>query len=146
MQYNLAGWTGQQVGGADAVTADGSFKDHFDKPTIICIRKSPGPINETTSLWIDGKEMPLSETSSSRRPNVRPGNILIGGRFLASDMVVGEIILYDRALTDGMADGVGSYLAEKFKLDTTYLAGEKAFMPNKLNGLCVWFKEPYGIE
>ncbi len=126
--------------GADAVTADGSFKDHFDKPTIICIRKRPGPINETTSLWIDGKEMPLSETSSSRRPNVQPGAISIGGSLFTADMVVGEVIVYDRALTDGVADGVGSYLAEKFRLHTTYSGGDKAVMPDQVNGLCGWFK------
>jgi len=126
--------------GADAVTADGSFNDYFDRPAVICIRKRPGLIYETTSIWVNGKGMPLAETSSSRTPNVQPGDILIGGRFFGSDMTVGEVILYNRALTDGMGDRVGSYLAKKYKLHTAYSGGDKAIMPNQVNGLCAWFK------
>ena len=128
------------------VSSSGSFNDYFDKPVVICIRKSPGATNETTSIWVDGKEMPLAETSSSRRPNVKPTDIRIGGGLFTSDMVVGEVIVYDRALPDRQANVVGSYLTEKFRLDTAYSAGDKSFMPDKLPGLCAWFKEPYGIE
>ena len=126
--------------GEDAVTADGSFNSYFDKPVVICIRKRPGAINETTSIWVDGKGMPLTEASSSRKPGITVSDVRIGGVFFNSDMVVGEIILYNRALPDGQVDEVGSYLTEKFKLHTSYSGGDKAFMPEKLSGLCAWFK------
>jgi hypothetical protein len=132
--------------GKDAVSADGSFNDYFDRPVVICIRKRPGAIDKTTNIWVDGKGMPLAETSSSRTPDVAASGVRIGGEFFSSEMIVGEVILYNRALPDKLADLVGSYLAEKFRLDTAYSGGEKAFMPNKLSGLCAWFKEPYGIE
>ncbi len=122
--------------GEDAVTAAGSFKDYFDRPVVICIRKRPGPINKTTSIWLDGKEIPLTEKSSSRTPEIRKTGVRIGG----TDMIVGEVILYNRALPDAVADGVGSYLAEKFRLHTAYSGGDKAVMPDKLSGLCAWFK------
>ncbi len=126
--------------GEDAMTADGSFKDYFDRPVVICIRKRPGPINKTTSIWLDGKGMGLAENSSSRTPEIRKTDVRMGGTYFRSDMIVGEVILYNRALPDAVADGVGSYLAEKFRLHTAYSGGDKAFIPDKLSGLCAWFK------
>jgi len=37
-------------------------------------------------------------------------------------------------------DEVGSYLTEKFKLHTSYSGEGKAVTPDKLKGLCAWFK------
>ena len=53
-------------------------------------------------------------------------------------MTVGEVILYDLALTDARTHAVGSYLADKFRI--SYANVEMSQVPNELDGLCAWFK------
>ena len=122
------------------MTENGSFRKHFDKPVILCVRKRPGPIHETTDIWINGDAKPLAEGSSSRVPNIVSGSVAMGGPWFNGEMTVGEVILFDLALTDAQTHAVGSYLTKKFRLPTAYSGGDGAVVPDQVNGLCAWFK------
>lgn len=126
--------------GEDALTPDGSFNAHFDQPILICIRKKPGPINTTTSIWLNGKELPVSKKSSSRAPGIKETSVRMGGAFFTSEMIVGEVLLYNRALPEDEINLIGVYLADKFKLQTTYSPTDSPANPERLKGLCAWFK------
>ncbi len=124
----------------DALTPDGSFDGHFDRPVLICIRKTPGSINQTTSIWLNGNELPVTEKSSSRTPDIKNTPLRIGGEFFTSEMTVGEVLLYNRALTDNQIGMIGSYLTDKFNLQTGYSSTDRSDSPERIKGLCAWFQ------
>ena len=130
----------------DALTPEGSFNTHFDRPALICVQRRPGPINRTTSIWLDGKELPVAEKSSSRTPDIKKTPFRIGGAFLSSGMIVGEVLLYDRALPENQINSIGSYLADKFSLQTAYSSTDRPVNPDRLEGLCAWFKPTVSPE
>ncbi|MBI2843258.1 MAG: hypothetical protein HYX78_07635 [Armatimonadetes bacterium] len=128
--------------GGSAMTNANTFKGHWGKPTIICVRKKPGPISDTTSIAIDGVDRPLASNSSSATPNMLPMPPFLGAHapFRTPYMIVGEVVLYNRALTDDETNGIGCYLARKYGLDTAYRDSVKSISPDRLDGLDSWFK------
>ncbi|MBI2842882.1 MAG: hypothetical protein HYX78_05735 [Armatimonadetes bacterium] len=126
------------------MTLDGAFKDYYYKPVIICVRKTPGPINSTTSIWINGEKQQLSLDGSSAVPDIAANAVFLGGgasgRGLTPSMVAGQTIIYTRGLMDVEQEAVGSYLANTYGLKTAYSQRESATTPDKISGLFSWFR------
>ncbi|MBI2844025.1 MAG: hypothetical protein HYX78_11555 [Armatimonadetes bacterium] len=126
--------------GASAMTAEGSFREHYAKPALICVRKRPGPINSTTEIYVNGVNQPISPASSSATPKIVVGDVQIGaGMCTSPSMVASEIAVYSRALGDDEASEVGCYLTRKYGLTTSYTssAGKS---PDAIDGLHSWFR------
>jgi len=112
--------------GHDAVLAPGSFQPHFGKPVIVTIIKTPGPIKDTTRFYVNGRLAgPLDGHPVTGRDTVpeiqhRSDVGVVLGKALswcgAFQGDVGEVLLYNRALTDADRLGVETYLGEKFGL------------------------------
>jgi hypothetical protein len=110
----------------DAISAPGSFQPHFGKPVIVTIVKTPGPIKDTTRFYINGKLAgPLAGqpvTGRDTAPDIQHRSDI--GVFLGKALSwcgafqgdVGEVLLYNRALTNTDRLGVETYLGEKFGL------------------------------
>ncbi|MBI2841990.1 MAG: hypothetical protein HYX78_01170 [Armatimonadetes bacterium] len=128
--------------GCGAVTADGSFRKHYGKPAIICVRRIPGPINRTTDIWIDGEKQQLSQSSSSSIPNISHSGPALAdyAAFYSPNMVVGDVLIYNRALSDSETQAVGSHLEKKYNLATAYVEPSTPATPNGIDGLFCWFK------
>lgn len=112
--------------GHDAILAPGSYQPLFGKPVIVTIVKKPGPIRETTRFYINGKlagptnDKPLTGRDTvpdiQHRPDVGVflGKVLSWCGSIQGD--VGEVLLYNAALSDADRLGVETYLGEKFGL------------------------------
>lgn len=107
---------------ADISTENGCFKDSYDKPTIICIRKASGELKKTTFIYINGVEQLL--TGPDIVPDIQETPIYVGGNsdagFITPDMDVFEVLVYDNALGDKELNVIGSYLGNKYGLTTNY--------------------------
>ena len=55
-------------------------------------------------------------------------------------MTVGEVLLYNRALTDNQIGMIGSYLTDKLNLQTGYSSTDRSDSPERIKGLCAWFQ------
>ena len=139
-------WATSGDGSANALTAPGSFKDCYGKPVVICVRKRPGPINETTTICVNGAALPLIGTSSSATPDIEATQIRLGGNafwgqvFLTPRMVAGEVVTYDEALPDEQMGAVGLHLAKKYGLSTSYPASLTPLAPDEAADVNAWFK------
>lgn len=110
----------------DAVLAPGSYQPHFGKPVIVTVVKRPGPMRETARFYINGKlagptaDKPL--TGRDTVPDIQHRSDI--GVFLGKALSwcgaiqgdVGEVLLYNAALSEADRRGIESYLGEKFGL------------------------------
>ncbi|MBS0261496.1 MAG: DUF1549 domain-containing protein [Planctomycetes bacterium] len=112
--------------GHDAILAPGSFQPYFSKPVIVTITKTPGPIKDTTRFYLNGKLAgPLPEhpvTGRDTIPDIQHRadvGVFLGkalGFCGAIQGDIGEVLLYNTALSDADRLGVEMYLGEKFGL------------------------------
>ena len=112
--------------GHDAVLAPASFLPLFGKPVILTFVKQPGPIKDTTRFYINGKLAgPLKDRPVTGRdgvPDIQHRADI--GVFLGKALAwcgavqgdIGEVLLYNTALSDADRAGVEAYLGEKFGL------------------------------
>ena len=108
----------------DAILAPGSYHTLFGKPVILSIVKKPGPINQTTRFYINGKLAgPLEGQPLGGRdtiPDIQHRSDI--GVFLGKALEwcgafqgdVGEVLLFNTALDNSDRSGVETYLGEKF--------------------------------
>ena len=108
----------------DASLGPGSFQPLYDKPVILTFVKTPGPMKETTRFYINGqlagqtKDQPVVGTSAV--PDIQHRSDV--GTFLGKALSwcghfegdIGEILVYNSALSDVERLGVEIYLGEKF--------------------------------
>ncbi len=131
----------------DASLGSGSFKPHYGKPILLTITKQPGPMRSTTRLSINGEAAlrPNGEPLEGRDgvPNIQHrtdigvylGKALNWAGSIQGDL--GEVLVYNQALTDSQRLNVECHLADKFGLlfkplqDTTpravFTAEEKSY-------------------
>lgn len=112
--------------GHDAVLAPGSYQPLFGKPVILSIVKRPGPMKDTTRFYINGKLAgPIDDRPLTGRDTVpdiqhRTDVGVFMGKALswcgAFQGDVGELLLYNSALSDADRLGIEIYLGEKFGL------------------------------
>lgn len=122
-QYSLdfaGGW------GHDAMLGPGSFQPLFGKPVLLTFVKQPGPIKDTTRFYINGKlAAPFDGQSLIARdgiPDIQHRTDI--GVFLGKALSwcgpfqgdIGEVVLYNTALSDADRLGVEMYLGEKYGL------------------------------
>ena len=110
----------------DASLGKGSFKPHYGKSILLTIIKQPGPMRSTTRIFINGVAatrpdgMPLEGRDGvpgiQHRPDIGAylGKALDWCGSIQGD--VGEVIIYNTALSDQQRSGIESHLAEKFGL------------------------------
>ena len=110
----------------DVSLGHGSFKPYYGKPVLLTIIKSPGPIRSTTRLFLNGVPItrPNGEPLEGRdgipdiqhRPDIGVylGKALDWCGSIKGDL--GEVVVYNSALTNIQRRGVEEYLAEKFGL------------------------------
>ncbi|HEX4143387.1 MAG TPA: c-type cytochrome domain-containing protein [Pirellulales bacterium] len=107
----------------DASLGPGSFKPYFGQLVLLTIAKQPGPMRSTTRIFINGDAVqrpsgePLEGTDAV--PNIQHradigvflGKALNWAGSIQGDL--GEVLVYNRALTDAERVNVESHLAEK---------------------------------
>ncbi|MFM2095359.1 MAG: hypothetical protein RIS70_2483 [Planctomycetota bacterium] len=123
--------------GHDAILAPGSFQPLFGKPVIVTIVKQPGPMRETTRFYLNGKLAgPLNNQPLIGRDTVpdikhrKDVGVFLGkalGFCGAIQGDIGEVLLYDTALSDADRAGIETYLGEKFGL---WINAENTLAPN----------------
>ncbi len=109
----------------DATLGPGSFQSLYDRPVLLSFVKMPGPMKNTTRIFIDGvpsAESPIKRPVQGRDtvPDIRHrddiglymGKALAWSGHIRGD--VSEAIIYNRALSDSERKGVQSHLAERF--------------------------------
>ena len=110
----------------DASLGSSSFKPHYGKTVLLTVTKQPGPMRLTTRLFLNGEAAvrPNSEPLEGRDtiPDIQHrtdigaylGKALSWAGSIQGD--VGEVLVYNRALTDHERLGVEAHLSEKFGL------------------------------
>ncbi|MFO0870273.1 MAG: DUF1549 domain-containing protein [Pirellulales bacterium] len=110
--------------GHDAILAPGSFQPCFGQPVIVTVVKQPGPIRTTTRFYLNGRlagptpDRPL--TGRDTVPDIQHRQDV--GVFLGKALGfcgaiqgdLGEVLLYNVALSDTDRLGIELYLGEKF--------------------------------
>ncbi len=108
----------------DASLGSGSFKPLYGKSIILSVTKRPGPIHSTTRFFINGElankstDAPLEGRDTvpdiQHRTDIGAymGKALSWAGTFRGD--VGEVIVYNKALTDPDRAAVEGHLAEKF--------------------------------
>lgn len=112
--------------GHDAILAQNSYKPLYDKTSIITIVKTPGPINQTTRFYINGKLAgPLPGNTLEGRDTIpdiqhrEDVGVFLGKALGWSGAIqgdVGEVLLYNSALPDAQRLAVEAYLGQKYGL------------------------------
>lgn len=100
----------------DANTPYGSFNGLLGQPVTVTYTRSPGPLNLTTQIIINGINQPISGSSES--PNIANTPFYVGptyAQYGASSPVmdVAEILMYNRALSLQEVEIVEAYLKNK---------------------------------
>lgn len=85
----------------------------------ICIKKSAGAENTTTTIYKDGTAGSNNGSSDTATPNLTDAPVALGT--LGADIVnsnydgdIAEVIIYDTALSDGNRNSVEGYLRTKY--------------------------------
>ena len=114
--------------GHDATLGPGSFQTLFNQPVILTVVKTPGPMQNSTRFHINGRLLPQHRTPSgvpapdNSIPDVRHRSDI--GMFLGNALSwcggiqgdIGEVVVYNSALSDTDRLAVESYLGEKYGL------------------------------
>ena len=114
--------------GHDATLGPGSFQTLFNQPIILTVVKTPGPMQNSTRFHINGRLLPQHRTPSgvpapgNSIPDVRHRSDI--GMFLGNALSwcggiqgdIGEVVVYNSALSDTDRLAVESYLGEKYGL------------------------------
>jgi cytochrome c553 len=111
----------------DATLGPGSFQQLYERPLLLTITKTPGPMCETTRFFINGLpagEPPLRRQVQGSRgiPDIRHRSDI--GLYLGKALdwsgsfrgEVAEAIVYNKALTDSERGALEAYLADRYSL------------------------------
>lgn len=103
----------------DASLGNGSFKSHYGKSLILTVTKKPGPMRTMTRFYLNGEEAVPTEGRETL-PDIQHRSDI--GAYLgkatnwAGSILgdVGEVLLYNKALSEDERLAVECHLAEKF--------------------------------
>ena len=128
----------------DASLGSGSFKPLYGKTIILTVTKRPGPMRSTTQLFINGEAAvrPSGDPLEGRDtvPDIQHRSDI--GAYLGKAVSwagsiqgdVGEVLVYNKSLSDAERLGVEGHLAEKFGLTLRPLnniAARSTFSPEE---------------
>ena len=123
-EFEPSGWLDIAGGhGHDYTTmAKGPWEDF----NLISARHTtPGPTHATTMVAVNGKG--VDATGASITLNIDDSPAYVGfwpfsGGVRGINGMIAEIIVYNRALTDGEENAIGYYLTRKYGIATAYVA------------------------
>ena len=109
----------------DASLGNGSFKPFYGKTIILTVTKQPGPMRTTTRLFINGEAAHKTDGSLDGRDTVPEiqhrsdigvylGKVVSWAGSIRGDL--GEVIVYNKSLSNAERLAVEATLAEKFGL------------------------------
>ncbi len=110
----------------DASLGSGSFKSLYGKSIILSVTKRPGPICSTTRFFVNGELANKSADAPLEGRNTVPdiqhrvdigaymGKATTWAGSIRGD--VGEVVVFNKALTDAERQAVEGHLAEKFAI------------------------------
>ncbi len=109
----------------DASLGKSSFKPYFGKPILLTIVKQPGPLRTKSRLFINGVAVTAANGELEGRdelPDIQHRTDI--GAFLGKALEwcgsiqgdLGEVVVYNTALTERQRSAVEGHLAEKFGL------------------------------
>lgn len=110
----------------DASAGPGSFKPLFQQPLILTITKRPGPMRQTSKIFVNGEAFGKGPGGELEGRDTVPdiqhrsdigvymGKALDWAGSIVGD--VGEVIVYSRVLTDTERIGLEIHLAEKYAI------------------------------
>ena len=110
----------------DASAGRGSFKPYFQQPIILTATKRPGPMRTTSRLFINGEALGTNPAGDLEGRDTIPdiqhrtdigvymGKALDWSGSIVGD--VGEVLIYNRVLTDIERIGLETHLAEKYAI------------------------------
>lgn len=103
------------------------FSSQRGAPVIVTYRRSQGGSYDGGEMWSNGSS--LSETSSHQPtlvPDIDPVELMVGAGRASSGSInagtvingyIGEIIVFNRSLTDNEREDVETYLSKKWQID-----------------------------
>ncbi len=112
--------------GHDATFENSSFLPHYGRPVALTITKQPGSIRDTTRFYLNGQPIGLAAGANNLGdvaiPNIQHRTdigVFLGKAVgfcgsIAGD--IGEVIVFDRVLTDSERNQVEAYVADKYGL------------------------------
>ncbi|HVW02719.1 MAG TPA: DUF1549 domain-containing protein, partial [Planctomycetaceae bacterium] len=127
----------------DASLGTGSFKPHYHKPLLLTITKQPGPMRANTRIYLNGEP---ATARGGEPPEGRDGVPDIQhrsdiGAYLGKALDwcgsiqgdIGEVLVYNRVLTEPERIGVECHLSEKYGLlaRVENLAAPASFTPEE---------------
>ncbi len=129
----------------DASLGAGSFKPRYGKSIILTVTKRPGPMRSTTRFFLNGElahksaDTPLEGRDTvpdiQHRADIGAymGKALSWAGSFRGD--VGEVVVYNKALTDSERQAVEGHLADKFAimLASQVAATRATFTPEETN-------------
>ncbi|HEV3344459.1 MAG TPA: PSD1 and planctomycete cytochrome C domain-containing protein [Pirellulales bacterium] len=135
----------------DASLGAGSFKPFYGKSLLLAVVKQPGPLRATTKFFANGERLgPTGDaplTGVETAPDIQHradigaymGKALDWAGSLRGD--VGEVVVYNKALSEAERRGVEEYLADKFALTlrSQVEATRAVFTPQEKN---FWAYQP----
>ena len=135
----------------DASLGAGSFKPLYGRSIILSITKRPGPMRTTTRFFVNGELANKSVDGPVEGRDTVPdiqhrtdigaymGKAVTWAGSIRGD--VGEVIVFNKALTDGERQAVEGHLAEKFAivLASQVAATRATFTPDEKN---FWAYQP----
>ncbi len=110
----------------DATLGTGSFLPFYDRPLIVSMTKQPGPMRTTTQIHINGQRMLPQDRDTLAGSDAVPdfqhradigvylGKAVSWAGSIQGDL--GEVLVYNKALSDLERSGVEAHLADKFGL------------------------------
>ena len=113
----------------DASLGQSSYRPYYGQPILLTMTKQPGPMRSTTRMFVNGQAVERAEKPDGQPlagtddiPDIQPrsdvgaflGRALSWSGSIQGDL--GEVLIYNRALTDAERLGVECHLADKFGL------------------------------
>jgi hypothetical protein len=133
----------------DATMGSASFTPLYGRSIILTIVKRPGPMQATTHFYINGEPAAeLPAPASDSLPDIRHRSDI--GAFMGKALKwagsirgdIGEVVLYNKALSDSDRGLLEGYLGAKFGIARTHpplVAARAGFKPEELS---YWAYQP----
>ena len=98
----------------DATTAAGTYDAYWNKPTLVTLRKTSGEIGLATEIRFNASSQTVTGSEATLNIVDAPFQVGAWNASQFSTMVLGEVVVYDGALSNGDLADVECFLANKY--------------------------------